>query len=230
MKRVLSLLAAASLMAMAATAMASTITNSKHNLSSTGASTTGLKGTTSDSNQICVYCHTPHNANPSMPLWNRSNPAGTLFTLYSGVNMTNVSYKTGLTSDSISLFCLSCHDGNTNFNNVHNAPSDGVPLFDGSITSGHANFGRNLSNSHPINFAVDGTLNTGNDLHLLGTGATKMGKALGPQFPLFRTTRNGNVSNTLECSSCHAVHDMTNTPFLRYTMAGSQLCLGCHNK
>jgi predicted CXXCH cytochrome family protein len=55
-------------------------------------------------------------------------------------------------------------------------------------------------------------------------------------FPLYKTVADAGMigtrgtSRSLECGSCHAVHDSANSPFLRYTMAGSQLCLGCHNK
>jgi predicted CXXCH cytochrome family protein len=225
MKKALSLLVAAGLIAVATTAMASSITNSKHNLSVTGTGT--FKGTASNNTQICVYCHTPHNAVIAIPLWNRNNPAGNLFTLYSGINMTNISNKSGFTSDSISLFCMSCHDGTTNFNDVANTPAYGGPLYSASLNSGRANFGHDLSNTHPVNFYVS-TNNTDNDLHV--GAANKMGKA-GYEMPLFKAAgRDGNVGRALECSSCHAVHDSTNQPFLRYTMDGSKLCLGCHDK
>jgi predicted CXXCH cytochrome family protein len=34
----------------------------------------------------------------------------------------------------------------------------------------------------------------------------------------------------VECPTCHAVHDPTNTPFLRTANGGSTLCLKCHDK
>ena len=37
-------------------------------------------------------------------------------------------------------------------------------------------------------------------------------------------------SNTVECSSCHNVHDPGYTPFLRKDNAGSALCYACHIK
>ena len=115
MKKVLSLVAVTGLVAASTAAFGASIVNSKHNLSSNGTST--YAGT---STQICVYCHAPHNAALSLPLWNRTNPT-TAFTLYSGLNMQNVSFKSSFTADSTSLFCMSCHDGNTAMNAVHNA-------------------------------------------------------------------------------------------------------------
>ena len=120
MKKVLSLLAAAGLIAAASTAFGASIVNSKHDLSvtSTSGGTKASAGT-----QICIYCHAPHNAAANIPIWNRTAPvaARNTFKLYSGVNMQNVSFSTGFTSDSTSLFCMSCHDGQTNLNAVHNA-------------------------------------------------------------------------------------------------------------
>ena len=122
MRKVLALVAAAGLIAAASTAFGASIVNSKHDLSN--GSTVGdvaVNYNLGTSTQICIYCHAPHNANLSLPLWNRSNPAGAGFTLYSGVNMTNVSFKTGFTNDSTSLFCMSCHDGVTSIAQEYNA-------------------------------------------------------------------------------------------------------------
>src|SRR5690242_6956698 len=97
MKKVLSIVATAALLTAASTAMAATygttsITTSKHNLSASGGSSS-YKGTGS---QICVYCHTPHNAYTTAPLWNRNNGfAANTYTLYSGLGMANVSNKSG---------------------------------------------------------------------------------------------------------------------------------------
>src|SRR3990172_1018254 len=44
------------------------IINSKHNMSVTGPGE--LKALTETS--ICIFCHTPHNAAPQTPLWNKS--------------------------------------------------------------------------------------------------------------------------------------------------------------
>jgi len=237
MKKVLALVAAASLVAAATAAFGGSIVNSKHNLGA-GSSYT-YKGTTT---QICIYCHAPHNAKESLPLWNRANPTNA-FKLYSGLNMANVSFSTGFTTDSTSLFCMSCHDGVTVLGAVHNAGAiegDALNLnadnshvekvagtfATGKITSS-GNLTTDLSKTHPINFVVAAS-DPQSDLYA-GSGTT-MGK---PSFtmPLFKATRSGVSSNrSLECGSCHAVHDSGISPFLRYTMNGSQLCLGCHNK
>lgn len=250
MKKVLAF-AAVGVLAAASFASAGSIVGSKHDLSASGTAAQSGSGT---STQICVYCHAPHNAKESLPLWNRTNPAGSGFTLYSGLNMQNVSFKGGFTSDSTSLFCMSCHDGVTNINAVHNAGAiDGTAVTGAIHTAAVGVFaigtipsttpagigGKDLSKTHPINFPV-ATVNTiQNDLNL-GSGSV-MGPGVAPTltwaatdtFPLFKTKDadpNRSTDRSLECGSCHAVHDSKNSPFLRYTMANSQLCLGCHNK
>ncbi len=231
MKKVVSLLAVAGLIAAAGAAYGETIVNSKHNLTRASTVSVLAGGKLGTSTQICIYCHAPHGAKESLPLWNRSNPSAAGFTLYSGVGMANVSFKSGFTTDSTSLFCMSCHDGNTNMNNVHNVGNI-ITNLGGTLTSGTinstANLTTDLSKTHPVNFPV--TLNGQNDLYL-GTGAT-MGTT--NQFPLFKANAGvgprGTTNRSLECGSCHAVHDNANQPFLRGTMTGSALCLGCHNK
>ena len=230
MKKALSIVATAALLAMATTAMAG-IQNSKHDLSinSTG-SKAALKGNTT---QICVYCHTPHNAYTQAPLWNRNmnaQKAASTYLLYSGQNMANKSYKTGMTEDSVSLFCMSCHDGSSLGGLVKNAPKD-VTTLDTSATiqsnSPAQLYGTgtqgDMRNTHPINFeVVPGSETIQSDLKVVAN--QKIGV-----YPLFKSSRSPS-GYTLECSSCHSVHDTTNTPFLRTTMNGSALCLGCHSK
>jgi len=247
MKKVLGLVAVAGLIAVSSAAFGATIVGSKHDLTSGGTATLTGPGAGS-STQICVYCHAPHNAIKSLPLWNRTNPAGTGFTLYSGVGMNNVSFKTGFTADSTSLFCMSCHDGSTNMNAIHNAgAAEGstslnaqggrlivAGVFANGVIDGAADLSSDLSKTHPINFPVKAA-DSQTDLwngpaagttNQMGTGATL--------FPLFKSTDSNaaraTTNRSLECGSCHAVHDSANRPFLRYTLAGSALCLGCHNK
>lgn len=248
MKKALALLAAAALMAMAGTAMAKSITDSVHNLSVSGKT---RNVTLSGSTQICIFCHTPHNGTGNLPLWNRNAPTQAAnFQLYSGVGMANVSYKT-FTSDSISLFCMSCHDGSPlGGTMIYNLPTT-LPAAEKTALLNYAGQIGNsvqtnlqafrtsgLKSTHPINFPVSQANNTqpgangAGDLAAVTTVGT--GKALasannpGLNFPLYKSSRS--LDSTFECSSCHSVHDDANTAFLRDTMAGSKLCLGCHLK
>jgi predicted CXXCH cytochrome family protein len=136
---------------------------------------------------------------------------------------------------------MSCHDGTIDMGDLaHKATNafqkdtdttfkeNGLGYASGMI-SGTAKLGTDLRNTHPVNFPVSSNSQT--DLFILTPAtATSMGGGAGTvntTFPLFA---EGAMTNFLECGSCHAVHDSENRPFLRYTMNGSALCLGCHNK
>ena len=242
MKKVLALVVATGLIAAASFASAATIKGSKHDLSPTGtASFSGLNS------QICVYCHAPHGAQLFNPLWNRTNPGGASFTLYSGVNMASKSNKSGFTADNTSLFCMSCHDGGTQMDAIFNkgaltnhgaynqplAGDAGFTFATNKIITA-AKLGSDLRGTHPVNFIVT-TADTQSDLWIAGATAatTVMGGGAGTAtnaFPLFKLSGNRATNRSLECGSCHAVHDSQYSPFLRVTMKGSTLCLGCHNK
>ncbi|MFQ6108814.1 MAG: cytochrome C, partial [Candidatus Aminicenantales bacterium] len=61
------------------------------------------------SGEICIVCHTPHNADTSVsaaPLWNHDVTTAT-YTLYSSSTLDATLGQPG----DISKLCLSCHDG-----------------------------------------------------------------------------------------------------------------------
>lgn len=225
-KYVVAMAAALAFAATASLASAASILLSKHDLS------TGKLGAgNSQTAEVCVFCHTPHNAVKNIPLWNRSNPSESTFQLYSSTTMKNhYGSATGLTSDSISLFCLSCHDGGNLGGRISSTgrPSDfnganvvtGTNLSGDKITAGNANLGTNLMNDHPVNFNV--TNATGLKALVTGTSSPTLGG-----FPLYKSARG---ASSMECSSCHKVHDPAQSPFLRASNAASSLCLACHDK
>lgn len=157
------------LAAVATPSLAASITTSKHNLGTAGP---GPNNVTTGTAEVCVFCHTPHASNTTVPapLWNKKANTGT-YTLYSSstAQMNNTSAGT---VGSISLACLSCHDGTQAMDNIINAPGSGgydatgggaVGLSytwntgagvtvdaDGKLTSGVAMLGTDLSNDHPV--------------------------------------------------------------------------------
>jgi predicted CXXCH cytochrome family protein len=192
-----------------------TIVGSAHDFSATG--------WTSNS-EICVACHTPHNADPygdgitEAPLWNHQLTQET-FTVYSGYDMqAPVGQPTG-----ISKMCLGCHDGTTamdNFGGVANAVPPGTAM--GAVP---ANFGTDLSNDHPISINMV-TANAGDS------------EIYDPTVRTVAQLGGGTVAATMlsggtqvECSSCHDVHNTSGvTNMLRFANTNSDLCLTCHNK
>lgn len=87
-----------------------------------------LSGINVSTDEVCVFCHTPHGADTSeaaLPLWNKALPDGTGYTRYSTTGTPSFD-STEADVGSISLACLSCHDGSQAMDSVINAPgSDG---------------------------------------------------------------------------------------------------------
>ena len=98
------------------------IANTKHNLSTSG---TGAVHVTSGTEEICVFCHTPHGSDTSapVPLWNKQLPTSS-YTTYATLNSSTID-GTILSVGSVSLACLSCHDGTQAMDNIINAPGSG---------------------------------------------------------------------------------------------------------
>ena len=83
-----------------------------------------------DVDEVCIFCHTPHNAKPAVPLWNKVNPTQT-FKMYTSSPTLSTEAKRDRQPGPESLLCLSCHDGRTAINVLHNS-SVGFDSGDGS--------------------------------------------------------------------------------------------------
>jgi len=215
MKKILVVVLVIAIALIGTSAMATTIVNSKHDLSNTG--TTNYYRSVG-TNEICVFCHTPHAANNTAPLWNKST-TGSTFVQYTSASVSATMGQPG----PISKACLSCHDGTLSVSAVLNQPGSqtitegaakGNVLASGKI-SGNPNLGTDLTNDHPVSFTYNGANPT----------LKPMASAKGLQIMFY-----GTGKDQVECASCHAVHDPQNVPFLRLSNAGSNLCLACHNK
>jgi len=134
------------------------IVGSKHDLG-TGGGGQAPGGT----DEVCVFCHTPHAADttePNLPLWNRvSNIEQTRFTRYSSTGTPSFDSEEADVG-SISLACLSCHDGTQAMDAVINAPGSGNYNAGGASIGGGLsmtpalgplpNLTEDLSDDHPI--------------------------------------------------------------------------------
>lgn len=190
------------------------ITGSAHDFSAAGWNPTG---------EICVTCHTPHDAGATgdAPLWNHALTAVTSYTPYgSGTLDGTVGQPSG-----VSLLCLSCHDGTVALDNFGGTTSGST--FIGSVNAA-AELGSDLSGNHPVSFTYDTAL------------ASADGELADPSVALWNggpdtvATAVLEGGTTLQCSSCHDVHN-TQTPsgvsaLLRLDNSGSSLCLQCHRK
>ena len=183
-----------------------TIVGSAHDFSDDSWNTTG---------QICLVCHTPHNADVSVsnaPLWNHETTVAT-FTTYSSATMDATTGQ----PDASSKLCLSCHDGTVAVDNF------GDQTGGTHFLTGNSLIGTNLSDDHPISFVYDAAL------------ASLDGGLFDP------TTTNSGLGGTIgedlligeqvQCASCHDVHNGSGVAkLLRKSNNASALCLTCHNK
>jgi predicted CXXCH cytochrome family protein len=180
------------------------VTGSKHDFSGQGWGT----------NEICVFCHTPHNANTAIagsPLWNHQVTAAT-YTLYTSPSLRNPTSQ----PRGPSKRCLSCHDGAVAI--------DSYGTHSGThFVTGPANLGTDLGNDHPV--SVSWTHQT------LAPGAPSCGTCHigghGGWAPMPLPFYGGSV----ECPTCHEPHDKgAETKMLRKALTGSAICLHCHGK
>jgi predicted CXXCH cytochrome family protein len=169
--------------------------------------------------EICVYCHTPHNGDVTSeaPLWNRTM-AVTTFAMYTSPTM---DMTVATDPQGVSLACLSCHDGVTAYNNIIRGTASNIgtmPALNGTTAWNSVGFD-GLGNDHPISITYD---------PLVAGGATEFNAAAAGEvggLPLY-----GAGSNQVECATCHNPHDTTNGKFLRATNVQSTLCTTCHVK
>jgi predicted CXXCH cytochrome family protein len=171
-----------------------------------------LSGNGYGTDQICIFCHTPHNtkiAELDIKLWNHETTTAT-YQLYGG-GTTSVGTTVGEPGKN-SKTCLSCHDGSIAIN---------------AFGAGHSIQGaadRFMGVEYPANL-------TGTDLrddHPVGVALT-----VGPGYKIPTGGSSGGMKlydNKVECSSCHGVHSSSIPKYLKLDNTGSALCLNCHIK
>lgn len=200
------------------------VADTKHNLSSSGPGEIKAEGTS----EICVFCHTPHNANTdvSVGLWNRkTQDPGITYTMYDGT--------TGVPNEE-SMICLTCHDGTMALNNMANLPNTlsdtftaitmtgvGVDAAGKMTSASYAYLGTDLSDDHPI-----GDWPTGYVWNLIPV-ADIIAASTGHYYAT--PIDDGAGSYRIECISCHGAHNNVNGSFLLTNNANSALCMQCHN-
>jgi predicted CXXCH cytochrome family protein len=182
---------------------ASDIVNTKHNLSVSGLGVTRASTET----RICVFCHTPHNAAPLSPLWNKElEPQA--YTVYTSSTLRAgpLSQPSGPTK-----LCLSCHDGTIAIGAVLN-PEGGITMAGGNTLppGSLSNFGVDLSGHHPVSFPYHAAL---------------------PNVELLPTPPSDLVyggADEVHCTTCHDPHKDLYGEFLIKDNRYSALCTTCH--
>lgn len=166
-------MAIATVLTTSATAQTAGVRDTVHNLSGRFAG---------DNDEVCVYCHTPHGANTAAaaPLWNKVIPTGLTFQTYDSSTMDAQLAPSGAGAPngigSVSIACLTCHEGTQGMDVVINAPGSGRfnstvgtdmdPGTDGTMNAifGPDNIrviGSDLRNDHPISIEYAGFTRAG---------------------------------------------------------------------
>ncbi len=163
--------------------------------------------------QVCVFCHTPHNATPNVPLWNRSATVASAQTYSSSTLQSTVTQPT---SADVSKLCLSCHDGTVALGDTVN--NGLIPFLQGtnyklpSASTANLNNATGFSDDHPFAFVP-----------LTGTEIR-----VPPPGDAVKLDSNGKV----QCVSCHQPHVPNNDPtvgkFLVKANLRSAICVTCH--
>lgn len=178
------------------------IVNTPHNLNN-------YPGVSLPGNQVCLPCHTPHNALQSGEenvLWNHAE-TGETFNMYSSA---------AGQPQGPSKKCLSCHDGVTAIDNYGGNGGTGIKI------TGSAALGDDLSNDHPIGIVYP----TARPAEFNDPSTFAPGINNGPGVGLVSI----NGADRVECTSCHEPHNNGLTNFLRVPLQESYICLQCHIK
>jgi len=213
--------AAALVLLLVGPARAQGMLDSKHNLSLSGPGPIRAVSET----QVCVFCHTPHNANPAAPLWNRPLSGQTYTPYASGTLQAAVGQPNGY-----SRLCLSCHDGTIAIGSVHNLGGQSATIQmqgtgpGGVLPAGNTLIGTDLANDHPVSFVFDGALAAADGELVAPSGLTG-------RIRLYEGV-NAGVRDSVQCTTCHDPHLTLHPKFLKKAVTGraDNLCLTCHLK
>ena len=181
------------------------IVGSPHDLSVTGPGPIHAL----DEEQVCVFCHAPHNATGQQPLWNRHMPP-THYRIYqSSTTDARIDQPSGP-----SKMCLSCHDGSLALGLVASRPEP-ILMSKRTIPPGPSDLTFDLSDDHPIGFRYDRAL------------AARDHQIRNPEV-VSRELPLGKHSE-MHCTTCHDPHNNHLGNFLRITDVRSAICLSCHD-
>ncbi|MBT0654434.1 cytochrome C [Geobacter luticola] len=185
----------------------------KHNLSSLD-SNTGVtyKAKPGDplqrDTQVCIFCHTPHNASPQGALWNRKDTTS-VFGIYT--SSTLVIRRAGVPAsygepNGSSRLCLSCHDGITaDLNVLGNVYAGGpidFPTGKGKISGVAAFDAKKISlGHHPVSFVYD----TAVVVAIQSGGKSTQGYKLPPPNDPVKLQKLQN-KEWMQCTTCHDPH------------------------
>ncbi len=189
-------------LALPAARAAQDVANTKHNLSAVPPVGVTRTFASAAVDEICVFCHTPHNSLPTAPLWNHLPTAAVTYTPYASSTLAATpGQPTGK-----SRLCLACHDGTVALGALQNPPANNDMA--ATLLTGRTLLGTDLSDDHPISFDYAAAV------------AGELADPVAIDLPLEGTQ--------LQCTTCHDPHEKDLVPFLHKTTANGALCTTCH--
>jgi predicted CXXCH cytochrome family protein len=212
------------------TAYSASITVSKHNLSTTG---TGGVHSTTQSN-ICLFCHASHTAATYGPLWNRLPPVTdpATYTLYTSSETLSDAAKAGkIGATSASILCMTCHGGTLADIGARIYNNGGNPMTMVDSNGTWSKSGVLWDGTSPVNHPVGFSYSLAQAQNPANLRTVSLVNASFGYSPFYSSTATGTLyQDSMECETCHSVHDPANTPFLRMGNSANALCLSCHIK
>lgn len=154
--------------------------------------------------QICIFCHTPHNANVvgQAPLWNR-NFSSENFQRYSTSTLqirkiVAAQYAAGAQPTGSSKLCLSCHDGVSKLGELFSGAS--ITMTIDRIT-GFASFDANKMKTghHPVSFVYNQSVADSINAFKGAGQYTMITTPPAPDVKLDKFSR-------MQCTTCHNAH------------------------
>jgi predicted CXXCH cytochrome family protein len=219
------------------------VSTTQHNLS-VGGPNTNARATSETG--ICVFCHTPHGASQQRAIWNRA--ANAVNYTWGGTTQTTTGTPLPTTNaafSSVTLKCLSCHDGSVAVGSVTNAGGGaaGVIAMGGThLTAGVLNAtaganrvgnGADLSGNHPVGIPYAGQ--PGSSAVVSGKYGSVVTGGACTSASNNCTSLSNEINLTLvagvrqvDCTSCHDVHGTALPHMLTVTNVASAICLACH--
>lgn len=188
--------------------------------------TTNLAG-----KQICIFCHTPHNANveDAAPLWNRAFSSQSFSRYSSGTLQIRVKpttsalaqYDSSSQPDGASKLCLSCHDGVSYLGDVRwGGP---ITMVGSNVITGLGSFSPSTNKMkfghHPVSFVYNGTIQ-----QQISSGRFSAGASGGFVLPSASSPVKLDKRSKMQCTTCHDPHQNISHDDRCYSGASEVTC------
>lgn len=193
---------------------AGSVFDSRHNLSVSGK---GEIRSTSET-QVCIFCHSSHNASSEGPLWNHVTTQPGKFATYKRSTMNSQAQQ----PNGATKLCLSCHDGTIAVGAVRGLarpiPMRNVGSSGAIPTTRRSHIGTDLTGTHPVSVKYSQNVALA-DAHL--------------RWPPFDPAREvgTDAGGFIQCTACHDPHDGTRStkyPFWKKATF-DEVCEVCHS-